>query len=83
MAIFHSHIQNISKGSGRSVIAASCYRSAGLMTEKILDQESGLIIEMKYDYRNKKGVVSFVKYISKFSKKGDEFFVEGFGRKAS
>ena len=28
-------------------------------------------------------VVSFVKYISKFSKKGDEFFVEGFGRKAS
>ena len=49
MAIYHCSIKIISRGSGRSVIAAAAYRSG----DKLYDEETGLT----HDYTHKSGVV--------------------------
>lgn len=57
MAIYHLHSQFIGRSSGRSIVAASAYRSASRLVEEGFDKESGLDFERVHDYRNKDGVV--------------------------
>jgi ATP-dependent exoDNAse (exonuclease V) alpha subunit len=49
MAIFHSHIQIISRGKGKSAVAAAAYRAG----EKIKNDYDGII----HDYTRKRGIV--------------------------
>ena len=49
MAIYHCHCQVISRGQGRSAVAAAAYRSG----EKITNSYDGVT----HDYRKKKGIV--------------------------
>lgn len=49
MAIYHFHAQYISRGKGRSVVAAAAYRSG----EKIQNQYDGI----KHDYTNKTDII--------------------------
>lgn len=58
MAIFHLHQQVITKGKGRSIVAAAAYRSGSVLSEQIVDKETGVIQTMVHDY-TKKGNVSY------------------------
>ena len=49
MAIFHSHVQVITRGKGKSAVAAAAYRAG----ETIKNEHDGIV----HDYTRKKGVV--------------------------
>ncbi|MEF9953367.1 MAG: MobA/MobL family protein, partial [Clostridium sp.] len=49
MAIYHCSTKIVSRGSGRSAVGASAYRSG----EKLINEYDG----MKHDYRKKQGIV--------------------------
>lgn len=49
MAIFHLSANIISRGKGRSVVAAAAYRSGGIIT----NEYDGVV----HDYRRKRGII--------------------------
>ncbi len=56
MAIFHLHQQVITKGQGRSIVAAAAYRSGSVLAEQIVDKDTGVIQTMVHDYTRKGNV---------------------------
>lgn len=56
MAIYHLNQQLISKGQGRSIVAAAAYRSGSVLTEKITDSVTGLVSDMVHDYSKKENI---------------------------
>ena len=57
MAIYHLHAQAISRGQGRSSVAAAAYRAACNLIETVIDKETGATFEIVHDYTHKQGVV--------------------------
>lgn len=58
MAIFHLHSQEVSKSSGRSIIAMAAYRAGERLIQKVENPQMEMVVgEIIHDYTNKGNVL--------------------------